>query len=199
MKKTKARKIIRLPAPTTGPSPSTSTSTPTTPIRFSVNIIVPATADRLARFLQAGDPSPYRDVNEVPPILLPFVLQPSDEHDPEHDDSPQSLNITLGTVYSVDERGHRRSIQREVVRLEQAQEEQRYWEEALSAEPSEQVKAALEIVQQDFEVGVARDRAEAESRARAAEMAEEHAKAFVEEGDQIDDDAVHVSPTIQNL
>jgi hypothetical protein len=59
----------------------------------------------------------------------------------------------IGTQYDVGANGFRRPkhIQREIIRLEQADEEQRMIEEALSQEPPEHIKAALEIVQQDHE------------------------------------------------
>jgi hypothetical protein len=44
----------------------------------------------------------------------------------------------------------------------------------------------LEIIQQDHETAVARDTAVAQYRAKEAAMANEHARQFVEEGEQIE-------------
>ena len=156
MKKLKLRKPARPPAP--APAPSGASTSSGIPIKFSVNVVIPAgIAGPIARFLQAGSESPFRDVSEVPPSLRPFIASDVDELG-ELDDSPRSLNYTLNTVYSVDANDRRRArgIEREVVDLQRAQEEQQYWEEALSAEPSEQVKAAMKIIQQDHELSVGR-------------------------------------------
>ena len=168
------------------------------PIKFSVNIVIPpGVAGPIGRFLQAGYDSPFHSLDEVPPSLRGFVVQSSDE-DSEPDGSPLSLNYTLNTVYAVDANDRRRAkgIEREIIRLERAQEEQRYWEEALSAEPSEQVKAAMEIVQQDHELSVARDTAIATARARERDLSNEFAQRAIDE-DQNDDAGYSVSPSIE--
>ena len=97
-----------------------------------------------SRFVLAGTPSPYRSLDDVPENLRPLVGEP--ERDEPDEDSPRSLNFTLNTVYRVDKDGYRRprNVQREVVRLEQAQEEMEALEDALNAEPDGQLKAALE-------------------------------------------------------
>ncbi len=194
MKSKLKRKVRRPSAPTT--TTSTSTSTIGIPIKFSVNVIVPATPDRLARFLQAGADSPFRSLDEVPPILLPFIAS-SDEPDPEPDDLPPSLNYTVNTSYDIDSRGFRRSrVGREIVRLEQAAAEQEYWEQRL-AESNEQEEAALKIVQEDHEIGVARDRALAEYAAKERDLSVEHAKRAIDEDQTHDDDNLMVSPSIE--
>lgn len=191
-KQPKVRKFIRLPAPSTV-SPSTALKTL---VLFSVNIIVPATADRLACFVAAGSPSPYQSLDEVPQAVRGFVVQPGDERDPEHVDEPQSLTYTLNTSYDVDSRGFRRSrVGREVVNLQQQAETQAYWEERLS-ESTEQEEAALAIVQADHETGVARDIAAVAYKAKEAEMADQFAREFTED-EQIVDDGRSVSPAIE--
>ena len=157
-------------APPTAPVPEGKQ-----PIVFSANVALPPgiAGSPIGRFLPAGAESPFRSISEVPPNLLPFIVQSSDRPDPEQDHGPQSLTYTLGTNYDIDSRGFRRSrVGREFINLQQQAETERAWERALS-EPSESERQAMEIVQQDFEAGVARDRAEAESRAKEAEMAVE--------------------------
>ena len=179
---------------------SAALSTFKIPVRFSVNVVIPSgVAGPIARFLQAGTESPFRDVSEVPESLRAFIAS-NVEPELEPNDQAPSATFVLGERYSVDRDGLRRakSVQREVVRLERAAEEQAAREEYLRREPDGQLAAALSVVQENFDVGVARERAEAESRAKEAEMANQFAKEFVEE-DENADGAVHVSPTIQNL
>jgi hypothetical protein len=174
--------------PTTSTAISTSTSR--IPLRFKVNII------GLGKFIPAGMASPYFELSEVPENLRPFIASSVDEPN-EPDDSPPSATFVLNQTYDVNANGFRRAknVQREIVNLQRAQEEQEYWEQRL-AESNEQERAALEIVQQDREIGIARDKALAESRQREADMANQHAKKFTEEGDQ-DGDAIFVSPSIK--
>jgi hypothetical protein len=141
--KPKRFKLARLSVPTTAPALSRILSKP---IKFSVNIIVPATADRLAYFVSAGTASPYRSLDEIPEAVRGFVVQSSDELDPEPDDSPQSLNYTTNMLYSVDDRGHRRTVRREIVNLERMRAEQEAIEQSLNAEPDEQLAAAMQVV-----------------------------------------------------
>ena len=175
-------------------STSTSSTSKGIPIRFKTNIIVPATADRLASFVRAGDPSPYRDVSQVPEGLRAFIAQPGDELEPVAD-APRSATFILGETYDMDRDRHRRSrkLQREIdlqaAQLEQAE----YRQEALSAEPSAEVQAALSDASEaaaGFEI------AQAQSQARQNAMAAEHARRFTEEDQTVGDDRV-VSPTIE--
>jgi hypothetical protein len=132
--KPKLRKHLARPqAPTTGGSPSTSTSTASTftstsePVRFKVNVVVPATADRVGRFVRAGDPSPFHDVIQAQKVCDRSLRSSKDEPDPEHDDEPQNVVFALNPQYAVGEDGRRgRRLQREVIRLEQQAETQAY-------------------------------------------------------------------------
>ena len=157
-----------------------------------MNIVVPAEPGRVGCYVAANTASPYHSVNQVPFNLRPFIVE-GDELDNERDDEPTSLTYTLNQQYAVGEDGRRgRSLQREVIRLEQAAAEQEYWEQRL-AESNEQEQAALEIIQQDHELSIARDTAIATARARERDLSTEHAAAFVAEGGVDDAD---VSPTI---
>lgn len=92
-----------------GPTTAALSTSSMTPIRFSVNVVIPpGVAGPIGRFLQAGHDSPFYDVSEVPESLRAFIAS-GEESDPEPDDSPQSLNYTVNTVYDLDERGFRRS------------------------------------------------------------------------------------------
>ena len=127
---------------TTATSMTASTSTSTIPIRFSVNVAIPPTADRVGRFVPAGSPSPYHDVSEVPESLRTFITSSVDQTDPD-DNEPQNAIFVLNTAYDIDSRGFRRSrVGPGIVRLEQQAETQAAWERALS-EPSEQEQRAL--------------------------------------------------------
>jgi hypothetical protein len=153
LRRVKPKFKLRKPAPPSAPttaSLSTSTSTTSTftstpePVRFKVNIIVPATVDRLACFVAAGQPSPFYDVSEVPESLRAFIAS-GEESDPELDDSPQSLNYTLNTSYDIDSRGFRRSrVGREIINLQQQAETQAYWEVIHAAEKTAAATPRLE-------------------------------------------------------
>lgn len=204
--KPKLRKHLARPqAPTTGGSPSTSTSTTSTftstsePVRFKVNVVVPATADRVGRFVRAGDPSPFHDVIQVPEGLRPFIASNKDEPDPEHDDEPQNVVFALNPQYAVGEDGRRgRRLQREVIRLEQQAETQAYWEERVG-QLTEQERAALAIAQEDHEIAVARDTAIATAGARERDLSAERAMRSIDEDQNDADSDYFVSPSIQTL
>jgi hypothetical protein len=167
-------------------APATSSKTP---IKFSVNVVLPAgvAGSPTARFLQAGTESPFRSINEVPSGLRGFIMSGVDDQPDQQDESPVSLNFILNSQYAIGEDGRRgRSLQREVVRLEQAAAEQEYWQERVG-ELTETEEAALKAVQQDRELSIGRDIAEAQYRQREREMATEHAEKFVEEGEQIEE------------
>ena len=200
--KFKLRKPVRPSAPTTA-SPSTSTSTTSTvtsiPIRFSVNIVVPpGVAGPIARFLQADRESPFGSIDEVPKNLKPFIAS-SDELVEPFDDLPRSATFLLGEQYAVDRDGLRRAkcVEREVLNLQLAQQQQEAWEEYLAREPDEAVKAALADA---HAAGSGLAVAQAQYQQKQREIAEQHAKQFVEEDQMIDDDQESiVSPTIEGV
>ena len=186
------RKKLPKPARSTLPAPALG---PEMRIKFKANVVIPpGVAGPIGRFLRAGDPSPFHAGSEVPPNLRGFIVQPGDEPDSEPDDSPQ-LNYTVNTLYSVDanDRRRARSVEREILNLQRAQEEQAAWEDYLSREPDDAVKAALANA---HAAGSGLAIAEAQYQAKQNAMAEQHAKKFVEEGDQ-NDEADFVSPSIQ--
>jgi hypothetical protein len=74
------KKLKRLPKPARATT-STSPDTKSKPIRFSVNVIIPATTpkERVAgnsRLVVAGQPSPYYDIESVPLSLRGFIGEP---------------------------------------------------------------------------------------------------------------------------
>ena len=192
-RKPKLRKPVVHDAPT-APAPVASEGKP---LVFRVNIAIPpGIAGPIGRFLQAGAKSPFHSIDEVPINLRGFVVQSSDEAELEPDDDQlPSATFVLGEQYAVGRDGLRRSrkLQREVNLQLAQQEQQEYWEQALS-EPSESERVALELVQRNHETLVARDTAIATARARECDLSTEYAREFTEE-DQIDADSV--SPTIQ--
>ena len=107
-------------------------------------------------FHHAGQPRPLSELKEIPPRLRQdrYIVK----HDPkasQADDSPASLNYTIGVQYDVDGNGLRRPkhIQREIIDLQLAQQQQELLEQHLS-EPSEQEQMALAVVQADHDANV---------------------------------------------
>jgi hypothetical protein len=82
----------------------------------------------------------------------------------------------------IDANGFRRRLSAEVIDLQQAQREQEYWEQRLS-EPSEQERVAMQIVQQDHENLVNRDKAAAIYQAKEQDQANALAVAAQQEQD----------------
>ena len=106
LRRVKPKSNLRKPARLSAPSTAAPATSSTTPIHFSVNVVIPpGVAGPLVDFFRAGTDSPFRSPDEVPPSRREFVLQSSDQLDLERDDSPPSLNYTLNTVYDVDSRG----------------------------------------------------------------------------------------------
>ena len=107
------RKLVRplkvRPDPAPGPAPEKESM-----IKFKVNVLAPQEGSRLACFIAAGEPSPWRSADEVPDRLRGFITKLS-EVGPKPDDSTPSATFTLGETYNVDEHGFRRpkNIQRE--------------------------------------------------------------------------------------
>jgi hypothetical protein len=98
-------------------------------------------------------------------------------------DSPASLTFTTsGERYSIDADGFRRRLSREVIDLQQAQREQEYWEERLS-QSNEIEQTALQIIQEDHESVVARDKAAGAYQAKENEMALQLAQEAQQEAD----------------
>ena len=170
------------PAPPT--TPAEDLPAPTT-IRFKTNVIIQVPeAPGGSRFIVAGMESPYRSLDEIPPILRPHIITPGSESESEFtDDEPRSLTFQLNTTYAVDADGRRRArnIRREIINLERAQQEDDTLEEYLSSDPDEKLKAALEDVEEDRQARVAHQRAEAESYAKQCELADEAAQQFIDE------------------
>ena len=131
------------PKPTEVPQP------PPQPIVFKVNVIAPVDgAPGGSRFFEAGQPSPYHDISEVPENFRPFIVSGEPETEPPADE-PRSATFMLNTVYDIDRDGYRkaRNIERQIVNLQQGQEDLEAAERALNADPDEQTRAALEVVQ----------------------------------------------------
>jgi hypothetical protein len=138
-------------------------------------------------FFPAGQPRPLSELEHIPPTLRKpeYIIKhdASMESADTEADSPASLSYTLGTQYSVDERGHRRAIQREIINLERMRQQQEAIENALNAEPDAQTQAALAEVQAAHDTIAARDIAEAQFEAQERGNADEFAKQSSEEQD----------------
>ena len=76
-----------------------------------------------SRFFSAGEPTPYRSLDEVPPNLQPFVVTDDDEPEAEVEGR---ANYELGVVYAMNEDGRTRgrAISRQVAQLEIENENQ---------------------------------------------------------------------------
>jgi hypothetical protein len=90
--------------------------------------------------------------------------------------------------------GDRRIFNAKIIRLEQAAIEQERLEKDL-LESNEAERTALEIIQSDYESGVARDRAAAEYKAKEAQMADQFARESIEGDDQDQGADQTVNPT----
>jgi hypothetical protein len=152
------------------PKPPDSQTAPA--IKFKVNVIVPvADAPGGSLFFSAGEPSPYRSLDEVPPNLQPFVVTDDDEPEAEIEGR---ANYELSVVYQMTEGGRRgRAISRQVTELERSAENQAWAEEQLSIPLRPEIADALED-QNAQRVG--RQMAEAEARARWRDAASEAAQ-----------------------
>ena len=84
--------------------------------------------------------------------------------------------------YAIDRDGYRRArnIERQIVNLQRGQEDLEAAERALNADPDEQTRAALEVVQDNHDAAVARARAEAEYAAKERDMANEFAQRMID-------------------
>ena len=152
---------------------------------FNVNIIAPvAGAPGGSRFFEAGQPTPYHEISEVPENFRSFIASGEPETEPSADE-PRSLTFGLNTPYAIDRNGYRRAknIERQVVNLQQGQEELEAAERALNADPDEQTRAALEVVQDHHDAAVARAMAEAEYAAKERDAANEVAQRMIDEQD----------------
>jgi hypothetical protein len=149
----------RLPAPKTS-----SGLKPKAGSTLSANVIFNG------RFVTAFTPLDAETAATLPQTFYRYIIDDS-KADDGGDSPPASLTFTTsGQQYSVDSNGHRRALQREVVDLQQAQREQEYWEERLS-QSNEIEQTALQIIQEDHESVVARDKAAAIYQMKENEMA----------------------------
>jgi hypothetical protein len=143
------------------------------PIILKVNTIVPdPNVAGGARFVHAGEQTPWRDLSEVPAPLKPFITTGEPEPEPA-DDEPRSVTFQLNTVYELDSQGRRRarSIERQAANLQALAEEDTAVAEALSRrELDEETKAGLE---EDRQMDIRRQRAEAQYATKLADAANE--------------------------
>ncbi len=153
------------------------------------------------KFLSAGVSMPLRELASIPANLRleRYIIRHPSNSEPEPEPEP-SLTFTLGTPYSVDSEGRRRTrnLQREAIALDRAQQETEEIENALAAEPDAQVKAALEVAEERHQAAVDFQIAEATVAAKRREMDNEAARQFAEEDPMLVDDHrnLPVSPTI---
>ena len=150
--------------------------------------------------MAAGTVLPLKEFSKVPKILQKkqYFLFPDGKATSASEPEPAQLNYTLNTQYSVNDTGHRRAIEREVINLNRAQEEQEPIEEALAVEPDEQTKAAMAIAEEEHQMMVQGEIANQQFKAKERERADEVARDFVKE-QQTDDlaDANHmVTPNV---
>ena len=161
---------------------------------LTVNMIVPG-----GKFLVAGQPMPLAELKQIPPTLRKdqYIIR----HDPNPEPEPEpSLTFTLGTSYSVDAEGRRRNrrLEREVIDLQRAQQETEAIENALSAEPDGELKAALEVAEENRQASIKHQIAQLEYSRKEREATEQAAQEFVDEDQMLVDDNLNlpVSPTI---
>ena len=87
------------------PAITPATTEERAPLTFSVNIITdidpskPLASDHGRRFIQAGSPSPYFSVDEVPLAYRPFIGRPPEPQDLSHLQAEwDALDESLGFV-----------------------------------------------------------------------------------------------------
>jgi hypothetical protein len=134
-------------------------------IRFKTNVIAPMVDAPGGRvFISAGDPSPYRSINEVPENLRPVIATEADFSDEPN--VPRGA-FQLGELYRVtdDDRLGRR-LERQAARMEAAVQEQEWVEEQLDASLPPEIAADL---QEDHENAIAFAKAQAAADARRAD------------------------------
>ena len=161
---------------------------------LAVNMIIPG-----GKFLVAGQPMPLSELKTIPPTLR------KDQYIIRHDSNPEpepepSLTFTLNTSYGVDAEGrrHNRKLEREVIQLDRAQQETEAIENALSAEPDGELKAALEVAEENRQAAIDHHIAQLEYKAKEREATEQAARELVEEDPMLIDDHLNrpVSPAI---
>ena len=165
------------------------TEPPAEPIRFATNIIAQfPDAPGGSRFVNAGEDSPYRSIDEVPINLRPLIV--TGELEPEEENAPRGA-FQLNTPYETTPDGRlgrqlRRRIDRQVAALE-AEEELTEWIEAESERPlppevaeSLQAEHEAHVAQQAAEMGAAARMSDAI--ADAAIAAQEPPELFVKRG-----------------
>ena len=99
-------------------SPAADTQS-TRQIVFSVNILVPVGGFEDSRFIKAGEPSPYRDISEVPEQLRAFI-EPAEPLETAESDE-RFANFQENVVYRMNpdgSRSHNRAISRQAASRE---------------------------------------------------------------------------------
>ena len=141
------------------------------PIKLSVNTVLDS------KFIPAGELLPVSSADDLPESLKPFVVVPGGDEPEVEEQAP--ANYELGVTYQVNSDGRLgRVIARQVAQMEEENELRDYIEERLSAELPREVSEALQAASEE---SVSRQMAEAESRARRADMADEAGRKFIDE------------------
>jgi hypothetical protein len=140
------------------------------PIVLSIDAIIQTGDFTGSRLFRRGEPTPYRDLSEVPGPLRGFVVTPGDS-------LPEAAEERFGSFepnvsYSMHSDGSRgRAIRRVAGQLAAADSFQQWAEEQASAPPDEALASALAIVQEQHDIAVALQIKELEIRDRDAAAA----------------------------
>lgn len=154
---------LRPPNPQTAPEKK--------PIVFKHNVVVQvADTPGGGRFIEAGEPSPYHDIDEVPVNLRPFIVT-DDEPEP---DEESNIRFELGVVYQMMSDGRRgRALNRQVAQMEAEAERQAWAEDVLDMPLRADIADAVE---DQNAASIGRQMAEMETRARWLDSANEAAE-----------------------
>ena len=138
--------------------PDSQTAPEKKPIVFKVNTVADAPGG--GRFVPAGEPSPYHDIEEVPINLRPFIVT-DDEPEP---DEESNIRFELNTVYAMTSDGRRgRALNRQVAQMEVENERQEWAEDVLDMPLRADIADAVE---DQNAASIGRQMAEMETRAR---------------------------------
>jgi hypothetical protein len=97
-------------------------------ITLTVDAVIPIGGFEGSRLFRRGEPTPYRDISEVPGPLRGFVVAPDDSLPEESEE--RFGNYELNVIYSVNSDGSRgRAIRRQIAELSNALAEQEWAED----------------------------------------------------------------------
>jgi hypothetical protein len=140
------------------------------PIVLSLDTIIQTGDFTGSRLFRRGEPTPYRNISEVPAPLRGFIVTPGDSLPEAAEERFSSFEPNVSYLMHTDgSRG--RAIRRVAGQLAAADSFQAWAEEQASAPPDEALASALAIVQEQHDIAVALQIKELEIRDRDKDAA----------------------------